>query len=334
MLIRYDKPQKTQKPTNQSVLIKTPETTMTTFTENDIQTHGTQLHYYRSGGKGTPIVLAHGITDDGLCWTPVAKTLADRYDIIMVDARGHGKSEAPESGGYDQATMATELAGLISGLGLKKPVVLGHSMGAATALYFSALFPELPRAIILEDPPVSWLTTEPTGVEDDYRADFIAGILANKRKTRGDLLAECRKNHPGWSEGELEPWIDSKHRFSPRITQIIRSAQASSEVISALLQKITCPLLLVTGDQERGSIMGETETASLQALVPHLQLAQISGAGHNIRRDQFAAYMEVVKLFLKNISVGKFPNFRKSEIAGIAKSQEGFPPDPQKEVNL
>lgn len=274
---------------------------MTPFTEENILTHGTQLHYYRSGGGGLPLVLAHGITDDGLCWTPVAQALAGQYDVIMVDARGHGKSEAPEMG-WDQATMATELAGLIKGLNLEAPMVLGHSMGAATALYFAAIFPKLPRTIILEDPPVSWLTTEPTAVETDYRADFIAGILANKRKTRGDLLAECRKNHPGWSDTELEPWIDSKHRFSPRITEIVRSVQGSPDVISALLQKITCPMLLITADQERGGIMGEAEIASLKALVPHLQLAHISGAGHNIRRDQFTLYMKVLKEFLGDLS--------------------------------
>ena len=274
---------------------------MTIFNENDILTHGTQLHYYRSGGEDLlPIVLAHGITDDGLCWTPVAKALSGQCDVIMVDARGHGKSEAPEMG-WDQATMATELAGLIKGMSLEAPVVLGHSMGAATALYFAAIFPELPRAIILEDPPVSWLTTEPSGIEQDYRSDFIAGLLANKRKTRGDLLSECRRNHPGWQEAELEPWINSKHRFSPMITEIVRSSQASPKVISALLQKINSPVLLITGDQERGGIMGETEINSLKALVPHLQLAHIPNAGHNIRRDQFAPYMQIVKEFLSSL---------------------------------
>jgi len=70
----------------------------------------------------------------------------------MVDARGHGKSEASDSG-YDQITMTTEMAGLITNLSLSKPIVLGHSMSAATALHTAALFPDLPLAIILEDPP-------------------------------------------------------------------------------------------------------------------------------------------------------------------------------------
>ena len=83
--------------------------------------HGTKLHYYRTGGAKPPLVLLHGITDDGLCWAPVAEVLADKHDVIMVDLRGHGKSEAPENG-YDYRTMAAEVAGLINGLELENPV--------------------------------------------------------------------------------------------------------------------------------------------------------------------------------------------------------------------
>ena len=121
-------------------------------TTGNIVTHGTKLHYYRSGGSKPPLVLVHGITDDGLCWSPVAEVLSAEYDVIMVDLRGHGKSDAPEEG-YDLVTMATELSGLITGLGLDNPVVMGHSLGAVTAMTLAGLTPHLPLAIILEDPP-------------------------------------------------------------------------------------------------------------------------------------------------------------------------------------
>ena len=52
-----------------------------------IVSNGTKLHYYRTGSGTQPLVLAHGITDDGLCWSSVAEALADRFDILMVDAR-------------------------------------------------------------------------------------------------------------------------------------------------------------------------------------------------------------------------------------------------------
>src|SRR3954468_15126333 len=102
---------------------------MASWPAGDIEVNGLRLHYSRTGGDKPPLVLAHGVTDDGLCWTPVAEALEMDYDVIMVDARGHGGSDAPEAG-YDSATQAADLAGVIAALGLHKPAILGHSMGA------------------------------------------------------------------------------------------------------------------------------------------------------------------------------------------------------------
>jgi N-formylmaleamate deformylase len=115
-----------------------------------VETNGLRLHYTRTGGEKPSIVLAHGITDAGPCWTPVAEALATEYDVIMVDARRHGRSGAPGRG-YGPAEQAQDLAGVITGLELNRPAVLGHSMGAATALVLAGAHPNLPGAILLED---------------------------------------------------------------------------------------------------------------------------------------------------------------------------------------
>ncbi len=91
---------------------------MSNWYSGKIATNGIQMHYTRTGGDKPPIVLAHGFSDDGLCWTPVAERLQADYDVIMIDARGHGRSDAPEAG-YGPVEMAADLAGLIRGLGLK-----------------------------------------------------------------------------------------------------------------------------------------------------------------------------------------------------------------------
>src|SRR3712207_1489803 len=106
---------------------------MASWQSSDIEANGIRLHYTRTGGAKPALVLAHGFSDDGLCWTPVADVLAQDYDVIMVDARGHGRSAAPEQG-YTSIDHANDLAGLIAALGLDRPAVLGHSMGAASAL--------------------------------------------------------------------------------------------------------------------------------------------------------------------------------------------------------
>jgi N-formylmaleamate deformylase len=116
----------------------------------DVLVNGLRLHYTRTGGAKPAVVLAHGFSDDGLCWTPVAKVLEPDYDVITVDARGHGQSDAPECG-YNMADMAGDLAGVIAELGLHRPAVVGHSMGGGTALALAGLYPDVPGAILLED---------------------------------------------------------------------------------------------------------------------------------------------------------------------------------------
>src|SRR5262249_57398656 len=125
---------------------------MTPWQSGDVSANGIRLHYTRTGGDKPPVVLAHGFSDDGLCWTPVAEALAPDYDITMVDARGHGLSDAPPQS-YGPSDQAADIAGVVGALGLRRPPVLGHSMGAATALAPAGVYPDLPRPIPLADPP-------------------------------------------------------------------------------------------------------------------------------------------------------------------------------------
>jgi N-formylmaleamate deformylase len=276
------------------------EMVMEQWTAEYFVSHGTKLHYYRTGGARLPLVLMHGITDDSLCWTPVAEALAEKYDVIMVDARGHGKSDAPENG-YDYETMATEVAGLIEGLALENPVVIGHSLGAMTTLMLASLYPDLPRAIILEDPPVFWCVG-PLSQEDlDVRAGMRAWFYEVKRKTRDELLEAVRIENPGWSEAELGPWADAKHRFSLEITRMLNPQETIPANFPELLKQVICPALLITADPERGAILTDEDVAELQKSVPHLKRVHIPGAGHNIRREQFSRYMNVVEMFLNKI---------------------------------
>ena len=63
-----------------------------------VMANGIRVHYTQTGGGLPPLILLHGITDNGLCWTRVARTLEEEWDLSMPDARGHGLSEAPDTG--------------------------------------------------------------------------------------------------------------------------------------------------------------------------------------------------------------------------------------------
>src|SRR5579872_2376976 len=119
------------------------------LSSGDVSANGLKIHYYRTGGDKPALVLAHGATDDGLCWSRVAEQLAPDFDVILPDARGHGGSDAPQ-GAYTSSDHAADLAGLITALGLDNPAIGGHSMGAGAVLSLLGEYPDLVRCAILE----------------------------------------------------------------------------------------------------------------------------------------------------------------------------------------
>jgi len=273
---------------------------MTTWYSDKIATNGIQLHYTRTGGDKPAVVLAHGFSDDGLCWTPVAEKLAADYDVIMVDARGHGRSDAPEQG-YSPIDMATDLAGVITGLGLKKPAVLGHSMGGSATMALAGLFPELPGAILIED---SGARNFMAGDNAEAQARFKQWrerLVNLQSKSREALIAQAHIDTPTWSAAELGPWADAKLRFNLKAL----NWQGADDIDwNQILHDITCPALLLIADPERGGGVTPERAAEMQALVPQLQVVHISGAGHNIRREQFAPYMAAISAFLAQAMKG------------------------------
>ena len=67
---------------------------------------------------------------------------------------------------------------------------------------------------------------------------------------------------------------------------------------AALLPRITCPALLITADPALGAALDPDGQAALKSLVPHLRIEHAAGAGHNVRRDQPARFLAVVRAFL------------------------------------
>ena len=113
--------------------------------------------------------------------------------------------------------------------------------------------------------------------------------------TRDELIAERRREQPRWHEDELGPWADAKLRVS--VSVVNRDSPRTIDW-PGTLQKVICPVLLITADPERGAIVTWESAAALSTLVPQVVVAPIADAGHSIRRDQFEGYMEMVTTFL------------------------------------
>ncbi len=265
---------------------------MAPWFSGDIIANGVRLHYFRTGSNKRPIVLAHGITDSGLCWTPVAEALQADYDLIMYDARGHGLSEKAETG-YTNTILAEDLAALVAALRLDKPALMGHSLGAATVAEAAALHPGMASCVVLEDPP--WRADSSPAEREAAAAQWRARVVSDRMKTRDELLAICAERHPAWSKGECGPWAIAKTQVSPTVIDYVAAERSTWQQI---VPQITCPILLIRGDVKKEAIVDEAVAQAVASAWRVGRVAHVPGAGHNIRREGFEPYMAAVRAFL------------------------------------
>jgi pimeloyl-ACP methyl ester carboxylesterase len=262
------------------------------WTDGYVVANGIRLHYWRTGANTSKpaLVLAHGSSDDGLCWTNLAKEIQDGFDIIMFDARGHGLSDPPTPADPPDVQVE-DLAGLIKALGLQRPILMGHSMGSASVAQFAAKYPDVPRAVILEDPalvrPATPAATTPPSA-DERRAT----ILSRNNTTEAALVAGCMKNSPKWGQSECEFWAPSKRRHHPATASIDNSRRPP---ISELFAKITAPTLILKADAQ-GDL--RTQNEEVASRLRKGKIVHITGAGHNVRRENKAQTLEVLRAFL------------------------------------
>ena len=268
------------------------------YSQGFVKVNGVNIHYYRTGGGKPTIILLHGATDNGLCWTPVAESLAKQYDVIMPDAQGHGLSDRIDPD-FPSMNHAHQVVGLIHKLEIIDPIIMGHSMGAGTTVNIAAEYPGLPKAIILEDP--GWRTREAIESEDEeerekQREAFIKSFTGFNKRTREELIAECRKTNPSWSEADIVPWAESKLQFDPALFSTMQMDRPS---YTELVPKITCPTLLITSDGGIVTAEAAEHASSLSKAEWPLQWVAIKGAGHNIRREQFKTFCDTLNRFLE-----------------------------------
>ena len=255
---------------------------------------GIELFYTRTGdGKNPALVLAHGLTDNGLCWHQFAADLGADYDIIMFDAYGHGKSSRVDPN--QRFDLVEDLHHLIDALKLEKPGVIGHSMGATTAAKFATRYPDTLTALVLEDPPWIDMQFEQQGARKGMQ-DWKKQNLAAKKKAIKELVKLKKKEAPNWEETILPQWAQSKHEMDPAFFDLFSINHTDWQ---DLAKAITIPTLIVTGDNELGAIVTPKLGVEAVQLLEKGEFGHISGAGHCVRYEQYQPYLTMVRLFLK-----------------------------------
>jgi len=114
---------------------------------------GVKLFFEDTGSGDPPILLVHGWTCDHTYMAPQFEHFRRTHRVIAVDLRGHGQSDKPKQA-YTMAAFADDLAWLCGQLKVKKPIMIGHSMGGVIGVELAARFPEVPGAVVTLDSPI------------------------------------------------------------------------------------------------------------------------------------------------------------------------------------
>jgi N-formylmaleamate deformylase len=270
---------------------------MVDWHDGDLRVDGRKVHYYRTGARGKPpVVLLHGFTNNGLTWAPLARDLQRDYDLVALDAAGHGLSDGP---GPDPAPdqLRDDVIAAIEQLELERPALVGHSMGAGTAAAVAARLGDGIRCAVLEDPGWRSGDAPPAPPGSVGTPEWVATVRTLPTLPPEERRALALKANPTWSEEDRTLWMDSRMQFDLSLLDGMRRRPATDW--REIARQITCPVLLVTADQDLGAIVSPAAAQEAAGLLCAGQVAHIAGAGHNIRRDKYVPFRDAVAPFLK-----------------------------------
>lgn len=260
------------------------------WTTTVCEVNGIDIHYLRTGGAKPPLVLLHGLTASGACWSPLARALEGEFDVVMPDARGHGASSAPLDG-YRYEDYARDVMGLIQERELAAPVLLGHSMGGMTAALVASQAAVALRGLVLADP--TFLI--PERQREVYENDAVEQHRRFLRLERDDALAQARVRHPHRTPEIIELVTEARLKTPIRAFDVLTPPNPEYE---RLMSAIDAPTLLVIA--ENGVVSLEM-ARELQSLNPRLHVEQIPEAGHGLQYDQPERFATVVRAFLHSL---------------------------------
>ena len=242
--------------------------------EERIRVRGAELAIQRRG-SGRAFFWGHGLTSSsgqedaaGLrLWDP----LRDAWEVIRVDARGHGASSAgTDPQAYRWSELAADALALADALGHPRFAIGGASMGAAVALHAAVAAPARVSALVLMIPPTAWATRPAQAAR--YRA---SAELAEREGLAALAAAEASQPPIPIFKGLMDPAEMARARYAGRdasvIAAVLRGAAASDFPPPDTVAKLRQPTLLLAWEGDDGHPLSSAER--LAELVPGAALS-------------------------------------------------------------
>jgi pimeloyl-ACP methyl ester carboxylesterase len=266
-----------------------------------IRTQEIETVYERSG-RGTPLVLLHGGFVDRHMWQPQVAALAQHYQVIWYDLRGHGQTGPSPRPTCTLELLADDLHALLDGLDMQRAIICGLSLGGMVAQAFAARYPQMLAALVMADTAVSLGLTWMDRLQRDVLAPHWAyvltlGLLGTQRFVDGSFWLANATRSAQWlgREAAVRDYVQQAMRqiTPPEYIKLFGALYAFAPVDLSVVQ---VPTLLLNGEHESASVYRHAH--ELQRRIPHAEMATIPDAGHLCNLDNPAAFTEVVRDFL------------------------------------
>lgn len=254
-----------------------------------IQSNGINL-YYEIHGEGQPLLFIHGLGSSARDWELQVDEFAKSYRVITFDLRGHGQSDKP-AGPYTMSMFAADTAGLLRGLGIENPHVVGLSLGGSIAFQM---------AVDASVPVKSFVIVNTT--PELIARTFKERIMVWQRFAIVNLLGMRKMGEALGGRLFIKPEQENLRKtFADRWAQNDKRAYLSAMralfgwSVAARIGSIRVPTLIVAADQDYSSVAVKQEYT---AKIPNARLEIIKDSRHALPVERPQEFNQVVQKFL------------------------------------
>jgi pimeloyl-ACP methyl ester carboxylesterase len=271
---------------------------------------GNQIHGLEWSTEGVPLVLVHGFGNEAHIWDDFAPLVAPHYRVIAIDQRGHGDSSHDPELRYDYDYLVADLEAVTAALGIERFVLVGHSLGGRTAMFFAGKHPERMAGLVIVDSAPEFDVRGTTRIrqEAEARGDGSVGSIAEYQRLlahnfpagRPDALARMARHElKPRGDGRFVRKIDPKfHAGRPQTEAeaLAREKEITKRLWEALA-KIPCPTLVVRG--AASDVMSpEVADKMVDDVLPKGTLAVVPQAAHSVMTDNPEGFNKAVCAFV------------------------------------
>ena len=252
--------------------------------------------YYEISGTGKPLLLIHAMLLNSQMWADQVAEFSKVYQVITLDLYGFGKSKLTDEKIVDHVA---DIKGLLDALGIEKVYLLGLSMGSMEVMKFAIQYPQRVEKLMV-------ISTGAAGFDypdnaEDWWQSFITAVKANDFAQAKTIFEQAFVNGSHYPASDAlkartRAMMD-EYDFRHFLDDTLLWKEYSIDLEG--YQKVTCPVLVMAGDNEPPHYMVVEASQHLVKHLPNAQLAVIPNAGHFINLQQPEAFNQSLDGFLK-----------------------------------